>query len=397
MRYLAIGDTSTIPEFWDFPTDTIRGTWCMPASGPTINPASFGAGQGVGYVSTFFGNTTGTNIISFPGNNLPGGGIGYYGWARYGYNDFQVGFATSDDTNDPSLALKQYLPDGLEFFEASARFALEDNSVYAGVTLGVEATNSPGFGVFANLRWNPSGNIDLDLYSGYGGFVGEEYEEFGSGLAVIDSSWSLGDYYWLKVEKRGYFWRARAWKDGDSEPSTWDCEGWQPMIAFQSGFTNMDWIHYPYDDNWVGNVNHDIAEWDPRGGYGLAAGGGLAYSGHLASFHYARRQQAKLEIRMADFDAHYTGDSTTPTDMGLRLESDDGLIDYGSTTIPWGAHRMVEASKAVHSSGQDEFGINVSMWKETGAPDWQTSGAGRIFRIAPFRRFVPQIYRRVFG
>jgi hypothetical protein len=380
LRTLLLGGNSTIMDWWDFPTNSIRGTWVMPPSGPTIDPAEFGPGTGEGWATTFFGDSTGNDPGIFPGNELPDGTFGWYGGLRYGADNLEGGFSASLDATDPSLRRKLYQPDGLETFVATSRYSMLDFAGDGGVTLGIETYDNDGRGMCANLIFNSGSTVELQLvFSDNTSVIGPYHVV--DGPVTLAGSWSLGDWFWVKVEKRGYYWRARAWADGDTEPSTWDVEGYQPFVKLTTG---TGWIDYPYDDEWVaGGASNDTVRYDPRGGPG-----GLADTGWLMSYHYAARLQPKMRILQADFSAYYVPEDADPTDMHIRVEKYDGSVDYGSETIPYGAHRFVESNLDYHTFDADENGINVSLWKEAGAPDWQVSSGSRIFMIAPYKVLV---------
>ena len=392
-RWLLVGDSSTVQDWWDFPTMTIRGTWVMPATGPTINPALFGAGLGGGFGATHFGDST-ARVPQGPGDfqhPLPDGNLGFAGAIQYGASDLEGGFSATEDPDDPRLRHATLYPDGMETFVAQAKSSVLDNPNHAGHAIGLEADSGFDGGLWARLAYNAGGTVTLAFY--YMGHGGAGYNDADvillDGPVTIAGSWSVGDEFWTKVEKRGYYWRARAWADGDPEPSTWDIECFEPLSE-----DGGPAVEYPWDDEWVaGGAANDLVAVDPRGGPR-----GLANFGWLVVRHDCREGQTITRVTTSDLSCYHIPEDEDPTEMYVRMEKYDGGEDYGTVTIPWGAHRFVEGDLDNYTFNEDENGINVSIWKHADAPDWMTAGISRIMLVAPIRvAFVPQIYRRVYG
>lgn len=401
LRTLATGDLSTILDSWNHPDYVILGTWVMfsgVAYGPAFvgDPADFGAGLGEGICTTFFGDSNDRDPDIWPGNLLPDGRMGFYGFAYWGANSVEGGFSASESSTNPRLRSKQYAPDSLETFVAEFTAHILDDDVNAGITFGVNGqTLGNTVEVFANLAFNAGGAVELDLQIAH---FASSYHIF-DGPATITGSWSPGDTFRVKVEKRGYFWRAKAWADGDAEPGAWDVEGFQPWEKLTTG---TGWIDYPYDDEWVaGGAANDSVRWDPRGGPpGVANGitsGTSRGGGYLASYHYGERQQNRFRICMGDLTVYHVPEEADPTEGFIRIDDYLGNAIHGELEIPYGAHHFVESDLAFHTFNGGANGMDIYLWKDGAAPDWQTTGIGRIVLLFPGVTFRPHIYRRVLG
>lgn len=377
-RTLGLGGESNVAAFYDAnaPLGTRRGTFVEP---------------GDGFATTYFGPVSGTSSGGF---QLPNGLTGHYGLIMYGLEDYETGFLsgspTSEDTSDPRNYERRMWPH-LEHFVISARVSMVDQVGVGGAFVGMRydewTGDDSGRTAGATLAIDGSGDLELSLDARWT-TLNPDWVNFGSPVSV-GSGLGTGDWWWIKVEKRGYWWRARAWEDGTTEPSTWDIEGGQPWFKVTTGAGT---ILYPWDDNWSGNSANDLVAHDPRGG-----GGGIADDkGAPYILVYWGSGQTRNKILTDDVTIEFDPNGTSPGDVHLNIEKYDGTADYGTVTIPYGAHRIVVSSEEEFLFNGDENGFNVRAWRDDSNPDLVPVGIGRMFlRVPALRGFIPFIYRRV--
>lgn len=374
-RTLGLGGSSHVTDWWDAPSPTgsRRGTFVE---------------TGDGFATTYFGPSSGSNAPG-TGHELPGGTKGFYGDIMYGALNREGGFAASESGSDPRN-LERFMYDHLEAFISSCRVSI-DAVGNGGVFVGLHWDNLSAMVAGGHLRVDAAGDVSLSLATRRGSTINPPgWHDFAAPVTV-GSGYTPGDWWWVKVEKRGYWWRARAWLDGTAEPSTWDVEAGQPLL--KTAASPSEFIDYPWDDNWVGDVSNDTEAFDPRGG----PGGPADISGVPYSLIYWESGQSRARIFTDDYTIEVDPGGTSPGDIHMKIEKYDGTVDIGTVTIPYGAHRFVETSLEALIFNADQNGFNVRLWKEPGSPDLMTAGLGRLFFRIPLRSWFPFVYRRVHG
>lgn len=370
-RELGLGAHGHVQGFYDPPANTRRGTFL----------------EGDGVATTYFGNTVGGGAS---GHEIPGNtALGWYGWIAYGGSENEGGSAASESTTDPRLRERMFAPH-LESVILQCRCSLDtvgNGGQLVGLRYGGIGEGLAG----AHIRFTEGGDVELSLDHRQNYSAGSlEFFEFAAPVAV--GTYAANDWWWVKVEKRGYWWRARAWADGDTEPTTWDVEGGIQLSKYSTG---VEFIDYPWDVNWAGDVTNDSFAFDPRGGTTTGVEGAHD-NAHPYCMIYWESDQPRAKIFTDDFSIDWDPDGSSPDDIHMQVEKYDGSVDYGSITIPYGAHRLVETDEDVYNFDADTHGYNVRLWKEPGNPDLLTAGLGRIFMRIPLGSvFVPFIYRRV--
>jgi hypothetical protein len=256
----------------------------------------------------------------------------------------------------------------------SGRFnidTLQDAYVAVGVQESPEGSlNNMATLAVANL--DSGGNIELRLSQvGYNTAVSGGEDVFSTPATVI-TGYSTGDWVWVKAEKRGYLWRAKAWVDGDTEPD-WQVDGYEPLYA--TGTAPDVNVPYEYDVNWVGNANHDTVFHDPRGGNApnittpalyAAVGTGLPH----------------MIVQCTDFVAEWDPDSTTAGDMTVLTKKYDGstVIDP-QVVVPYGSHRFVTGPLKTRRFNTDTDGWSAWAWREPGMAEMAFASVGYIWEL----------------
>lgn len=377
-RQLGLGDNGAVTFYWDAPPPfgIYRGTHVL---------------AGDGYATTFFGPSSGTSTAGV-GHELPGGLIGYFGFIRYGASEFEGGFAASE-ANVMSNRERRVVPH-LESFTAQMRVSVVgdagggDGGAFLGMYTFTTSSVATDHRIGATLAIDSSGDIHLSLDQARSDLT-PEWSNFAAPV-LVGSGYTPGDWWWIKVERKAYTWRARAWADGDPEPSTWDVEEFQPLYKSATG---AGYVNYPWDDNWVLSVNNDAAHGDPR----AIQNDGFTERGAPYAEIYWVSGQTRERILTDDFSFEWDPYGTSPDDIHVRVESYDGASDYGTVTVPYGAHRFVRVERTPILFDDDTHGWNMRLWREASNPDLMPAGLGRMFIRFPLRRFRPQIYRRTYG
>jgi hypothetical protein len=213
--------------------------------------------------------------------------------------------------------------------------------------------------------------------------------DFASPVTVMPGL-SPGGSYWVKIEKRYNYWRARCWVDGDTEPSTWDVEGFAPAWVQAVSLGGLAAVDYPYTATWPNDATFILE--DPR-----------YWAGHSTNFtatqwmHEGRLVMTSgfntinYSIEVAEFTFEYNPDSDnigSPTGAYYRFEKYDGSEDWGTIYVPPGAWRLLISGYDEHHFASDTHGGNMYAWKETGAEALQVAASSDIFFRRPAK--VPQ-------
>lgn len=238
--------------------------------------------------------------------------------------------------------------------------------------------------VGADCQLSAAGSLDLRLFSyrgeaqtagvsSYDGTV-----TFSSPTTVnITGSYSAGDWFWVKVERRGYAWRAKAWMDGGSEPGSWQVEGQEPLFSRNTAGSVVQPIVYPYDTNWIAaGADADLVRFDPR----LRGGTQIPTSTFFPTMAIhlfigdPTTNQVNMTVEADDMTVDYDAGGTTPADYNFKLDKYDATPMDAAISIPYGSDRVVLGNSRVRSFNLDEDGYNPWIWKDGGDIPLQASG-----------------------
>lgn len=202
----------------------------------------------------------------------------------------------------------------------------------------------------------------------------------------LDGPVSLGTYTpntWMriKIEMMWYRFRAKAWFDGDSEPGSWQVEGFIP--SGYDAIVDADNFLYPYEDDPIyGSVRRTDMQLYPTIGinYYRPQEDMLGNSTRFTS-EFTRVTSSFFDDVTIDYDAY----GEDPTDVHIHLEKHDDSIDFGSLTIPHGSQRMIIAPTGRYMSNESQDGVSFTFWKEEGAPDTQAA----VLHDTYIKRIIP--------
>lgn len=359
IREVQLGVQSQVQYFWD----------------PGLTRRGFFVESGSGLATCYFGSSIGQPVTGGPGPFPPA--TVFRADVFYGEMERDANLSSTDPRNYRARFVRD-----MECWEQVCKFRLRDNLGRTSAALGQFAQDVSG-GIDPSTMWSgwlQWDGTDLDLYF-VGGYEGGSLQSPWAGPASITTSYALDDWYWLRVQKQGYMWRARAWADGGSEPSTWDLEERQPILKDSTGLAYVD---YPYDDNWSASVTNDTIMYEPRGGPSGIADDHLGAFGGCGIRCTRDYNIARARVECDDYQLDWNPSSGTPGDMSVRVDKYDGLSTYGSVTLPYGAHRIVAGSLDHYTFNGDTDGINTYAWKDAGQPDFMTAGLGIHYQRAPF-------------
>lgn len=243
--------------------------------------------------------------------------------------------------------------------------------------------------VGADCQLSAGGSLDLRLFSwrGSGQTAGVSTYDgtvtFGSPSTVnITSGYTAGTWFWVKVEKRGYFWRAKAWLDGNSEPGSWQTEGQEPLYSRNTSGSVLQPILYPYDTNWIAaGADADLVEFDPR----LRGGNQIPTSTFYPTIavnlftNDTVTPGPSRTVEADDLTVDYDPDGSTPDDYSFKLEKYDATFLDGDIAIPWGSDRIVLGNVKNRAFNLDTDGYNPWIWKDGGDIPLQASGMSVLF------------------
>lgn len=224
--------------------------------------------------------------------------------------------------------------------------------------------------VTARLDLDSGGNLDLSLemLTNRNGSPTDTFTI--DGPVNITGSYSTGTYYWIRVERRGYFWRARAWQDGNTEPTSWDVEGQEPLVYRATSPTTALFAAYPWDDNWNAASN-DVVLYDPRSSTFFAP---VLIAGVDASL-------PRMIITWDDFELTWDPGTGTPDDVTTRtLKYDDSVVLDPQVVVPYGSHRFVQGPVSTRSFNGGTNGFNIRAWKEPTSPNLDPAGVANVWQ-----------------
>lgn len=407
-----IGAPQYIPEtvLVDDPFTSIAPTGSLESTGPQgymLTDELQGIG-GPGHSSGFNG-WTGNNVSELicylpSGASQPLGSYGAFPHAELyvGATEIPTGLSTTDPRNYRHSLL------GLEDHTSETTFAsnlgatadvscligfqaFSGSAFPAGASFGMLAN---GYGVWLQLAGGvltaSLAVIETSHIASPTPFNGTVYE-FAT-PTTLDSSYSAGDTWRVKVERRRYRIRAKVWEDGASEPGSWTFDEYMPFRWGNSGSTATGFLDYPYDDNWPGDTDHDVPEIEPWYLASQSAIGYLAIPGTNAPEQSVIAEDYKVWIEPA-------GD--TPIDMLVAEEDVNGGNHSNDVTIPFAtipSHRFIEGSLRRRHFSQDTQGFNLFAWKDgSSGPEMQASALPWAWELGKLGEFLPQIYRRILG
>lgn len=234
--------------------------------------------------------------------------------------------------------------------------------------------------ILALLDVDAGGNVSLSVvfYTAANGT--DPHSQYVIAGPVAVTTGYAGGGLWVKAEKRGYLWRARAWVDGDSEPSTWDIEGHEPLLYSPSApGSDTFFTDYPWDDNW-NDPDQDGIVYDPR-----SHNGSRWYPARPCFAAGVDEALPHMIITANDFLAEFDPGTGTPGDVQTKtLKYDDSIVIDATVAVPYGSHRVVEGLTATRHFNVDttEDGFNIRVWKDSSFPDLTPAIVGTIWERA---------------
>lgn len=356
----------------------------------TALPSGFGIWQHIcdNYVATATGAFSGLYVISFGVQRnswfLEGDGVAtcyipasqtdvnyaplYYGGQNRRLYDIENG----DSTSDPSTA-HQLMDLANAIFEA--KFSADTAQLWwAGVGLHNMEVDGAGARqtIGAVVEVDAAGDATISLRFMNGGFHGDIYT-MDAPASAASGIGAGGSYIRVKAERRGYHWRAKAWKDGDSEPG-WMVDGYEPLVARNIGGSVITFVDYPYDANWSG-ADDDEVQYDPRGGPNADF---IEYPSEAAIWAGDGTGLARMKVLCDSFTVDYDPGSGTPGDVTTRTLKKDGASLDSAVVVPYGAHQFATGPKVVRTFGSDGFDIRA--WKTLGFPDLSPAIVGYVWQ-----------------
>lgn len=247
--------------------------------------------------------------------------------------------------------------------------------------------------VLASLALDSSGDLELSIYCDVSGTDATDNVVLASPVSV-GSGYTAGDEWWVKVDKRLYHYRAKAWKDGDTEPD-WQVEAFEPILKNETA--GVETVLYEWDDNWLGDVTNDAV---------LA---GPTDSEQLFHSWYNPQVRAGVGNGMAAMNidcsamevTHSPGDGD-PGDVTTKTVKYDGSVVLDEeVTIPYGSHYWVYNPETLNrhffAVGGSAATFDIWAWKEAGFPPLTPAILSRVWERRLHKRRRPQIYRRPLG
>lgn len=214
-----------------------------------------------------------------------------------------------------------------------------------------------------------------------------------AGPTTLDASYTAGDRWRVKIERRRYRLRAKVWEDGTSEPGSWTFDAYMPFRWDESGGSGVGFIDYPYDTNWAGDTAHDIRFAPVYDDFQMSLPTIMCFPQTTG----APQQIVYLDECYIDIDP----EGASPIDMLVSEQNYDGGSPSNDETIPYAtipAARFVEGSLRKRHFSADTLGFNVLAWKNGSAgPELQASMIPILYELGKLGQFLPQIYRRTAG
>jgi len=410
-----IGAPQYIPEIQlvDDPFTAIAPTTNLSVIGPQgfMLDDQLGGIGGPGHSSGFNG-WTGNNaseLLCYLASSAsqPSGFYGAFPHAIFfvGHGDIVFGSDATDPRNYTHTLL------GLEDFTSETTFACDTSSGEVSAIIGFQAFPDDGnlgndfqpgllFGMLDNgygVRLTLTGGVltatlavcETNHIASPTPNTGTIYE-FATPI-TLDSSYTAGDTYRVKVERRRYRIRAKVWEDGTSEPGSWTFDEYMPFRWDETGGAGVGFIDYPYDTNWAGNAAHDVVDID------VWFRGQQSAIGYMCFPHVTAPEQAVIA---EDYQVWVEPAGSSVIDMLVTEEDWDGANRSNDVTIPYTtipSHRFIEGSLRQRHFNLDTQGFNLLAWKDGGSgPEMQSSALPIAWEKARVRR-QPQIYRRPYG
>lgn len=210
-------------------------------------------------------------------------------------------------------------------------------------------------------------SLDSRSVSSITSFGGDQFRRnFGSPSSVqITASYTPGNIYWVKVERRRYYWRAKCWADGTSEPSSWAVTGHGSYAKRNTAGTVIGWLDYPYDDNWASSVDNDT----------IFSNSGPLRNRGIPSICAEEGSQSTADnfLRIHQYDLTVDPVGSSPGDMHIAEVKYDFSAQWDEITVPAGSWRIVDAGFRKRHFLADTHGFNINAWKSSGAPELQYS------------------------
>lgn len=222
------------------------------------------------------------------------------------------------------------------------------------------------FGVV--LRQYADGHVTAALsgsdYS-FSTFVGDSWHDV-TAEETISGSYTPGDQWNVKVERRWYHWRAKVWAVDDDEPADWLLDGYEFGIASSSfPFTTRQIVDYPYTDNYPGTGLQFLSRDPTDAVFSSDTDGRFPF---LGTFQKGDDVQSVLaDVSWDDFLLEYPGGDEDPVDTFIAVRKLDGTDILPAIRIPYGSARFLWSPKVgLHFSGDTE-GYNCFVWKDGGS------------------------------
>lgn len=252
----------------------------------------------------------------------------------------------------------------------------------AGVEAGVSAFTT------ARVVVDPGGDLNLYFAFHYYTQVGPLQigpDSLPAGITPIAQTWggpisvgtyTPGDILHIKFARRAYNLYARVWDDADPEPSTWDLED-RMEIPYDDGGTTILWDSYPY-----AQVYTMPYAWSFFGRPGLRAytdpddqDPGIVFYCHNFKVDYWQDEDAEFD----------------PTDVWLQVnEAGTATVLGDPLNLEWKSQNWVVVDERVWTD------VDLYQWNDPDSIPLQWSSTGTTF-YRVYHRFIPQIYRRIFG
>lgn len=323
-----------------------------------------------------------------------GGGRAKIKWGdrEYTTSPFWSELPADPRTHHPTIRFRSAIVAAQAKFNSvqEATFSVGTSKMERAASGSPFSSSSHGADTFASLDLDSSGDLTLSLINNYV-FTTVAQDVLLDGPVAVGSGYSAGDLWWVKIEQRLYSYRAKAWKDGDTEPD-WQVEGVEPVWYSSSGS-----LVYPWDDNWLGDLAHDTAAVDPVDS-DTFSGSRWYVPFVMASVAAGPGMTIDLHAMTCDHDP---GSGTLGTVSTKTVHSHTSTVIDDTVSVPYGSHRWVYEpdEKNRHFGGGEEETFDIRVWKASGMPNITPAIVGMVWerRSHHLSTFRPQIYRRILG
>lgn len=212
-----------------------------------------------------------------------------------------------------------------------------------------------------------------------------------AGPTTLDASYTAGDMWRVKIERRRYRIRAKVWEDGTAEPGAWTFDAYMPFRWDESGGAGVGFIDYPYDTNWAGDTAHDIVfapVWD---NFQMSLPSIMCFPQTTG----APQQIVYLDECYIDIDP----EGATPIDALVSEQNYDGTSPSNDETVPYAtipAARFIEGSLRKRHFSADTLGFNVLAWKDGSAgPELQATMVPILYELGNLGGIISLSHLRV--